>query len=325
MKISPLIIVIALILGLAVVLLASAAYTVDETEQIIVTRFGRPIGDPIKDAGLHFKMPFIEKINVFEKRILEWDGEPNEVTTRDKTFISVDTYGRWRISDPLLYFQAVTNEVRAQTRLDDILDGKVRDAVANHDLIEIVRTSNRVPLQDESLIAGGAQPAMLEEISAGRSEIERQILADAAPELLGSLGIELLDIRFKRINYREEVREKIYDRMISERVQIADKFRSEGQGGAARIDGDRERDLKRIESEAYKQIQEIRGEADAKAIEIYAKAYGQTEEAYEFYEFIETLETYRVTLDESTMVILSTGGDFFKYLNGIDPDGDESN
>ena len=324
MKIPPLIILIVLTLGLAVVLLASAAYTIDETEQVVVTRFGRPIGDPIKDAGLHFKVPFIEKINVLEKRILEWDGDPNEITTRDKTFIYVDTYARWRIGDPLLYFQRLRNEQSAQSRLDDILDGEVRNAIASHDLIEIIRTSNRDPVQDDSLVASGVQLAGLELIEKGRSEIEKDILGKARPPLAG-LGIDLLDIRFKRINYTENVSNKIYDRMISERVQIADKFRSEGQGEALRILGQKERDIKRIESEAYRKIQEIQGEADAKATEIYARAYGQTEEAYDFYEFIETLETYRVTLDSSTMVILSTGGDFFKFLNGIDPDGDESN
>jgi membrane protease subunit HflC len=287
-------------------------YIVDEIQQAVVTQFGRPVGEPVVAPGIHFKIPFIQKVNYFEKRFLEWDGDANQIPTRDKKFIWVDTYARWRIVDPLLFFQRLRDELGAQSRLDDILDGETRNAIAKHDLVEIVRSSNREFEQSEDL--GDTEEAVvLQEIKYGRSVITRKILANASPQLL-SLGIELLDLRLKRINYVEEVRRKVYDRMVSERKRIAAKFRSEGQGESARIRGQKERDLKGITSEAYRVAQEIVGKADAEATRIYAEAYNQDPE---FYRLIKTLETYTDTFDEESLLILTTDGDFFHYLKGV--------
>jgi membrane protease subunit HflC len=287
-------------------------YIVDEIQQAVVTQFGRPVGEPVIAPGIHFKIPFIQKVNYFEKRFLEWDGDANQIPTRDKKFIWVDTYARWRIVDPLLFFQRLRDELGAQSRLDDILDGETRNAIAKHDLVEIVRSSNREFEQSEDL--GDTEEAVvLQEIKYGRSVITRKILANASPQLL-SLGIELLDLRLKRINYVEEVRRKVYDRMVSERKRIAAKFRSEGQGESARIRGQKERDLKGITSEAYRVAQEIVGKADAEATRIYAEAYNQDPE---FYRLIKTLETYTDTFDEESLLILTTDGDFFHYLKGV--------
>jgi membrane protease subunit HflC len=287
-------------------------YIVDEIQQAVVTQFGRPVGEPIIDPGIHFKIPFIQKVNYFEKRFLEWDGDANQIPTRDKKFIWVDTYARWRIVDPLLFFQRLRDELGAQSRLDDILDGETRNSIAKHDLVEIVRSSNREFEQSEDL-GDTEEPEILQTIKYGRSVITREILASASPQLL-SLGIELLDLRLKRINYVEEVRRKVYDRMVSERKRIAAKYRSEGQGESARIRGQKERDLKGITSEAYRQAQEIVGRADAEATRIYAEAYNQDPE---FYRLIKTLETYTDTFDEDSLLILTTDGDFFHYLKGV--------
>lgn len=297
----------------------NSLYSLHETEQAIITQFGAPTGAPVKEAGLHLKVPIIQKVNRLEKRILEWDGKPNQIPTKDKLFIIVDTYARWRISDPLLYFQRLRDERGAQSRLDDILDGETRNAIAQHELIEIIRsTKDRVPSADATL-EGAREVGKLGAISVGRHAIVSSILENASRRV-EALGIEILDVQFKRINYNEDVQSKIYERMISEREQIADKFRSEGQGEAARILGEKERELLRIESEAYKQIQGIKGKADARATEIYTSAFNQSEEAYEFYEFIETMETYRTTLDKDTTVILSTNSEFLKFLNSIEVD-----
>lgn len=317
---TPVFFIAMALIGLALLfVLSNAFYRVYETEQVIVTQFGEPVGDPQTDAGLHFKLPFIQKVNRLEKRVLEWDGAPNQIPTKDKLFIQVDTYGRWRISDPLLYFQRLRNEMSAQSRLDDILDGETRNAIAQHELLEIIRSTNREAQVDEALTERGEPVTSLQSIQVGRARIAEEILERSSVRLT-DLGIELLDIRFKRINYNEDVRTKIYERMISERLKIADEFRSEGMGEAARIHGERERELKRIESEAYKKVQEIRGVGDARATEIYTGAYNQSAQAYEFYEFMKTMETYIVTLDSSTMAILSTKSDFLKFLKGIDPD-----
>ena len=290
------------------VLLGQTAYTVTEIEQVIITQLGEPVGDPVVTPGLHFKIPFIQRTNVFDKRFLEWDGSPNQVPTRDKRFIWVDTYARWHITDPLLFFQRLRDERGAQSRLDDILDGETRNAVARHDLIELVRSTNRNP--DDVPIESEEEAVILETIERGRREITRDILTRAA-ERTADLGIELLDLRLKRINYVEEVQQDVFARMIAERQRIAEQFRSEGQGESARIDGERERELAQIQSEAYRQAEELRGEADAKATRIYAEAYNQDPD---FYAFTKSLETYEATMDPSTFFILGTDSDLLRYL-----------
>lgn len=304
------VLIIAILLGLAIIV--SSAFIVDETEQVIITQFGKPVGEPITTPGIHFKIPFIQKAHFFDRRFLAWDGDPNQIPTKDKRFVWVDTYARWRIKDPLLFFQRVRDERGALSRLDDILDGETRNAIANHLLVEIIRSTNREPQVSEALMAG-EKVAPLVPIKFGRESITRSIIEAAAPRTL-ELGIELLDLRFKRINYVEEVRKKIFERMITERKRIADKFRSEGQGEASKILGDKERELKRIRSEAYRTAQELIGKADAEAAAIYASAYNQSKKAREFYRFLKTMETYKTTLSEKDWLILSTKGDFFKYL-----------
>jgi len=302
-----------IILFIGLIIILSAFYQVTETEQVIITQFGKPVGDPVIDPGIHVKLPFIQKANFFEKRFLEWDGDPNQVPTKDKRFIWVDTYARWRISDPLKFFQRLRDEIGAQSRLDDILDGETRTAIANHNLVEVVRSTNRDTVQQEEDTGDFNKQEIFSRIEVGRENITRQILIAAATRT-EDLGIELLDLRFKRINYVEEVREKVYDRMISERKRIADKFRSEGQGQASKILGEKERELKSITSEAFRKAQEIIGRADAEAIRIYASAYDRSSETRDFYQFLKTLETYESTFSESDWLILSSDSDFYKYL-----------
>ena len=307
-----------LVLGLAAFLSFSAAYTVSETEQVIITQFGSPVGEPVRSAGLHFKIPFIQEVTRIENRILEWDGRPNEMPTKDKTYIVVDTFGRWRIKDAKQFFLRLRDERSAQSRLDDILGSETRNAIAKHELIEVIRTTeDRVPDRDATLIEAPGNIGILYPITKGRARIEQEIFEKAASKLT-DFGIELLDIRFKRINYNESVRQRIFARMISEREQIAERFRSEGEGEAAKIIGKKEKDLLRIESEAYKEVQEIHGVADAKATEIYAEAYNQSDESIAFYEFIKTMETYEEMLDQNSTMILTTDSDIFKYLKRID-------
>jgi membrane protease subunit HflC len=308
-------IAIAIVVLLLLMLLQSATYTVSETQQVILTQFGKPVGDPVTEAGLHFKLPFVQEVNTIDKQILEWDGRRTEMPTKDKLYISVDTFGRWRITDPLEYFRRLRDENSAQSRLEDILGSETRNAIAKHNLIEVIRTTKgRVPTRDESLDAEAAgKIGVLHKISKGRKKIEEEIRT-AARVKLAEFGIELLDVRFKRINYNPSVVDKIYERMISERQQIASRFRSEGEGEAAKILGTKERDLSEIESEAYKQVQLIRGEADARAIEIYAQAYGQTAEARELYGFLKTMETYRAVLGPDTTLVLSSGSELFRFL-----------
>ncbi|MEM9015402.1 MAG: protease modulator HflC [Verrucomicrobiota bacterium] len=307
----------------AVILVASGGiYTVKETEQVIITQFGDAIGEPIKEPGLKFKIPFLHKVNKFDKRILEWDGRATEMPTKDKTYIMVDTYARWIITDPLVYFEKLRDERSARSRLDDILGSEVRNTIAKHELIEVIRTTkDRTPLVEEEIAEADmtGDIGKLIPIRRGRSALESEILQTAEAKLK-EFGITLLDARFKRINYNQSVQERIYERMISERQQIAERFRSEGAGEAAKILGDMERDLRKIESEAYKTVQETRGEADAKATEIYAAAFNQSEEAAEFYEFLRTLELYGSVLGDST-VVLSTDSDLFKYLKSVTPVG----
>ncbi len=316
-----------------VFVLGSSIYTVDEVEQVIITQFGKPVGEPVTTAGLKFKIPFVQDVNPIDKRVLEWDGAPSDMPTKDKLYISVDLFARWRIVDPLQYFLRLRDERSAQSRLDDILGSETRNAVAKHELIEIIRTTKaRVPLIDTAVLGEAAMPATaqgptmgaLVPIEKGRKLVEQEIFS-AAAEKVGVFGIELLDIRFKRINYNESVRPKIYDRMISERRQIAERFLSEGNGEAARIRGNRVRDLNKIQSEAYRQVEEIRGLADAKATEIYASAYNQNPQAVEFYEFTRTMASYPIIIGESTTIVVSTDSDLFKFLKGMSANKDYPN
>ncbi len=302
--------VMQIVVGIALlILLGQSAYTVSETEQVIITQFGEPVGDPVVTPGLKFKVPFIQRTNVFDKRFLEWDGSPNQVPTKDRRFIWVDTYARWRITDPLLFFQRLRDERGAQSRLDDVLDGETRNAVASHDLIELVRSTNRNP--DDVLIDSEEEAVILETIERGREEITREILRTAAGRT-ADLGIELLDLRLKRINYVEEVQQDVFARMIAERQRVAEQFRSEGQGESARINGERERELAQIQSEAYRQAEELRGEADAEATRIYAEAYNRDAD---FYAFTKSLETYEETMDPSTIFILGTDSELLRFLD----------
>lgn len=296
--------------GLIVLLvLADAVYIVSETNQVIITQFGEPIGGAISTAGMHFKLPFIQKTHYFEKRWLEWDGDANQIPTKEKKFIWMDTYARWRISDPLIFFQRVRDERGAQSRLDDIIDGETRNVIAKYDLIEIVRSSNRImELTDEAIILETSE--VIAKIEVGREKIAQMILENAS-KITPQFGVELRDVRVKRINYVDEVQQKVFDRMIAERKRIASKYRSEGDGKSAEIRGQKEKELKRIQSEAYRKAQEIKGKADAEATRIYAQAYNQDPE---FYQFMKTLETYRASLDSETWLLLSTDSEFLKFL-----------
>ncbi|MBE0531375.1 MAG: protease modulator HflC [Rhodospirillales bacterium] len=310
------------VLGVGAYVTMSSVYTVSEVEQMIITQFGKPIGEPVTTAGLKLKMPFIQDVNPIDKRVLEWDGNPSDMPTKDKLYVSVDLFARWRITDPLQYFLRLRDERSAQSRLDDILGSETRNAVAKHELIEIIRTTKgRQPLRDVLLTAAEPDMGALVPIQKGRQLVEQEIFT-AAGEKVRVFGIELLDIRFKRINYNESVRPKIYDRMISERRQIAERFLSEGNGEAARIRGNRVRELNKIQSEAYRQVEEIRGVADAKATEIYAKAYNKSPESVAFYEFTRTMQSYKSIIAENTTLVLSTDSDLFKFLKGMAPDGD---
>ncbi len=302
--------IIAIVVPFALlIVLLNAFYVVSETKQVIITQFGQPIGDAVTKPGLHLKVPFIQKANYFEKRWLEWDGDANQIPTKDKKFIWVDTYARWRISDPLIFFQRLRDERGAQSRIDDIIDGQTRNVIANFDLIEIVRSSNReFELTEELAILDIA--AAIPEIEIGREKIA-QIILEKSSEITPELGVELRDVKIKRINYVEEVQRKVFDRMISERKRIAAKYRSEGDGKSAEIRGEKERELKKIQSEAYRKAQEIKGKADAEATKIYASAYNLDPE---FYQFMKTLETYVSTMDKETWLLLSTDAEFLKYL-----------
>ncbi len=306
-------IIIIVVIALLVVL-SQSTYIVDEKQQVVVTQFGRPIGDAITTPGFKFKVPFIHTVNYFEKRYMEWDGDPNQVPTKDKKFIFVDTYARWQITDPLQFFKRLTNERGAQSRLDDILDGETRNFIANNNIEEAVRTSNRVPVILDTLTE--ITTDTLIEIEVGRQEIQNQIL-ESANRQASDLGIEILDFRFKRINYVQEVRDQVYERMKSERFRIAEKFRSEGGGEASRINGEKERELKRIQSEAFRTAEEIRGKADAEAANIYASAYDKSNQSRELYSFIKSMETLKQTFSEKTSVILSTDSELYKYLKDM--------
>lgn len=307
-------IIIITILVIGIILVAQSTFIVDEKQQVVITQFGKPVGEAIITSGLKFKTPFVQKANYFEKRYMEWDGDPNQIPTKDKKFIFVDTYARWQITDPLQFFKRLTNERGAQSRLDDILDGETRDYIANHDIEEAVRNSNRTPIQ-----AGGISELIgdsLMVIDVGREKIQQMILK-TANEQAKDLGIEILDFRFKRINYVAEVREQVYERMKSERFRIADKFRSEGQGEASKINGEKERELKAIQSDAFRRAEEIKGKADAKAAAIYASAYDRTNMSRELYSFMKSMETFKSTFDSTTSVIISTDSELYKYLKDM--------
>ena len=310
--------------GIAVVILLwigfnLCTFSLPETEQVIVTEFGKPVGGPVTLAGLHWRTPFVQAVNRIDKRILEWDGHASEMPTRDKLYVVVDAFGRWRINDPAQYFTRLRDERSAQSRLDDIIGSELRNAVAKNDLIELVRTTiDRRPDVDPSATTNGAPVGILLPIRHGRGAIEGEILAAAAPKLK-DFGIELLDVRFMRLNYNANVSAKVHERMVSERQQIASRFRSEGEGEAAVILGNKERELRRLQSEAYREVQKIKGEADAKASAIYAEVYGQSPQAAEFYGFLRTMETYQKALGHDTTLMLSTDSDLFRFLKQINP------
>jgi membrane protease subunit HflC len=293
------------------VLLSKPFYTVDETEQVIITQFGRAIGGAVTEPGLHFKLPVIQKANYFPKNLLEWDGDPGQIPTKDKTFIWVDAFARWRIVDPLMFYKAVNNERAAQKKLDDILDAATYNFVTSHHLIEVVRNSNRL-MKSEKVTTVGLPEKLGKQVQLklGRQKMTRGILEQAAPKIKG-FGIEIVDFRIKRVNYVEEVRKEVYERMIAERRQISERFRSEGKGESKKIEGDQQKELRRIQSEAYRKVEETKGKADGEATKIYADALNKDPE---FYSFVKTLEIYRTALDENTMVLLSTNSDFYKYL-----------
>lgn len=298
------------LIAVIVILVVNSLYIVKEPHQVIITQFGKPVGDPVDTPGLKFKTPFIQNVHRFEKRFLEWDGDPNQLPTRDKRFIWVNNYARWRITDPLLFFQRLKNEQGAQTRLADILDGETRNAIASYDLVEVVRNTNREPEHTEGV---PEDEVTLDKIQRGRDDIRLEILANSQ-ERTSDLGIEILDVEFKRINYVAEVQRKVYERMTAERQRIADRFRSEGEGEAFRIRGEKDRELLRVRSEAYRTAQEIKGKADAQATNIYSRAYNRSAETRSFYSFMQTMESYKRSLDKSSSLVLSTDSDFYRYL-----------
>jgi len=301
-------IVLLIVLIAALIVLGSAAYVVNETEQVVITQFGEPVGDPVANPGLHFKVPFVQTANYFDKRFLEWDGDANQIPTKDKRYLWVDTYARWRIVDPLKFFQRVNDERGAQSRLDDIIDGETRNSLARNNLVEVVRSTNRAP--EDILVESEEETAILEEIEKGRMGITQDILEQASKRV-EDLGIELIDVRLKRINYVEEVQKDVFERMIAERKRIAERYRSEGEGEAARIRGERDRDLKKIQSEAYREAQEVRGKADGEAADIYAEAYNRDAA---FYAFTKSLETYEATVDSQTTLVLTTNSDLLRFV-----------
>ncbi|MBN1155760.1 protease modulator HflC [candidate division KSB1 bacterium] len=303
---------IAILIFLFLLLMSEIFYIIDETKQVVITQFGRPVGEPKTNAGLHVKLPFIQDANYFEKRLMEWDGVPTEISAKDKVFIEIDTYARWKIVDPLRFFVSVRNEIGAQARLDNIIDAAARDQITSFVLLEVVRSSNRkMEFIEPELDVTSA--GLMDTTTVGRENIARAILEDGSIKLIEH-GIELVDVRVKRINYIESVRQKVFERMIAERLRIAEKYRSEGQGEKAEIEGSMEKELQRIRSEAYRLAQEIKGKSDAEAIRIYAAAY---EKDPEFYSFMRTLETYKNTIDEKSYLILNTESDYFKYLESI--------
>jgi len=306
-------IVFIIILLVILIGLSGSAYIVQEKDQVVITQFGRPVGKAIVEPGMHFKVPFIQVANYFEKRYMEWNGDPNQVPTKDKKFIFVDTYARWQITDPLQFFKRLTNERGAQSRIDDILDGDTRNFIANNNIEEAVRTSNRTPVSSDIELIEDS----LAQISVGREKIQQMIL-ESANKQTADLGIEILDFRFKRINYVQEVQDQVYERMKSERFRIADKFRSEGQGEASRINGEKERELKKIQSLAFRDAELIKGKADATAAAIYARAYDRSSQSRNLYSFLKSMETFEETFDGKTSIFISTDSELYKYLKKME-------
>ncbi|WP_310994101.1 protease modulator HflC [Aequorivita marina] len=304
-------IILGIALGVVLIAIISSAYIVDEKEQVVITQFGRPIGVAVTTPGVNFKVPFIQTANVFDKRYLEWDGKPNQIPTKDKKFIFIDTYARWQITDPLQFYKRLTDERGAQTRLNDILDGETRDYIANHELVEAVRNSNREARVTDTLTEPSSDTLI--DIKVGREKIEKMILK-TGNQRVSDLGIVILDFKIKRLNYVEEVRQNVFKRMNSERFRIADKFRSQGQGEASKINGKKVRDLKTIQSTAFEQAEKIKGKADASAAAIYAEAYNQSAQSKKLYSFLKSMETFENTFDAETSVILSTDSELYKYL-----------
>ena len=301
-------ILVIIVVAAAAFLVYNAAYTVDETQQVIITQFGRIVGTPKIDPGLKFKVPFIQRANYFAKNLLDWDGDPGQIPTLDKTFIWVDTFARWKITDPVKFFQTVNNQFNAVGKLNDIIDPAVRNFITSHSLIEAVRKSSRSLDTSDVEIEDRIRTSYA--VTVGREKITQGILKQAQPKL-AQFGIELVDVKIKRINYVEQVRKSVYGRMIAERKQIAEKYRSEGKGEAQKILGERERDLQEITSEAYRKAQEIKGKSDAEATIIYAEAYGVDPK---FYSFVQTLEIYDQSLGDKNTLILSTESEFLRYL-----------
>ena len=314
MKQKKIIIQIAILIAVLIVTLSSV-FKVTETEQVVITQFGKPVGEARTTPGLKLKVPFIQKTNYFEKRFMEWDGDPNQLPTKDKKFIFVEAYARWQITDPLQFFKRLTDERGALSRLSDILDGETRDYIANHNLEEVVRSVNRVPTPSGTI--GEEVGDTLSDITTGRLDIQKLML-ESANQKASDLGIIILDVRLKRLNYVEEVKTQVYERMKSERFRIAEKFRSEGAGEASKINGEKERDLKTIQSEAYRKAEEIRGQADARATSVYAGAYNQSASSRNLYSFMKSMETFEKTFDSTTTVILSTKSELYKYLVDIE-------
>ncbi len=308
MKFKTYIIPIVIIL----IIIFSCAYVVDETEQVIVTQFGKAIGDAKKEPGLYFKIPLIQQANYFPKNLLAWDGDPGQIPTLDKTFIWVDTFARWKITDPLKFFQTVNNVVGALGRLDDILDPAVRNFITSYSLIETVRKTDRELDTFEVVVDQFKKQRYMGKITTGREKIAKGIMDQAQPKL-EKFGIKLVDVKLKRLNYVEQVQKSVYGRMIAERSQIAEKFRSEGQGEARKIEGDREKEMKRITSEAYRKAEEVKGKADAEATLIYARAFGKDPD---FYSFLKTLDIYKETMGKDSTLVLSTNSEFLKFFKG---------
>ncbi|GGX11096.1 protease modulator HflC [Aquimarina muelleri] len=306
-------ILITILSIIILIVLNSSAFVVEEKDQVVITQFGKPVGEAIIEPGVYFKLPFVQVANYFEKRYMEWNGAPNQVPTKDKKFIFVDTYARWQIIDPLQFFKRLTNERGAQSRIDDILDGDTRNFIANNDIEETVRTSNRIPESSDTDIIGDS----LVKIYVGRDKIQQMIL-NSANKQTEDLGIKILDFRFKRINYVQEVQDQVYKRMKSERFRIADKFRSEGQGEASRINGEKERELKNIQSLAFRDAEMIKGKADATAASIYAKAYDKSSQSRNLYGFLKSMETFEKTFDGKTSIFISTDSELYKYLKKMD-------
>ena len=300
-----------IILFAVLIVIIDSVFKVKENEQVVITQFGKPVGEAKTTPGLKLKVPFIQKKNYFEKRFMEWDGDPNQLPTKDKKFIFVDAYARWQITDPLQFFKRLTDERGALSRIADILDGETRDYIADHNLEEVVRSTNRVPTPSGSI--GEEVGDTLSEIQTGRLDIQKLIL-QSANQKTSDLGIIILDVRLKRLDYVEDVKTQVYERMKSERYRIADKFRSEGAGEASKINGEKERDLKTIQSEAYRKAEEIRGQADARATAVYAGAYDQSASSRSLYSFMKSMETFEKTFDTTTTIILSTKSELYKYL-----------